>query len=86
VVDVFFFWVRGRGRINSLSVHPSGRLLLSVGKDKTLRTWNLIKGRSAFITNLKQGSNSNERKKERKKEESMMTQTKNKKKTNSTQC
>jgi protein MAK11 len=39
--------------INSISVHPSGKLLLSVSKDKTLRTWNLIKGRCAYVTNLK---------------------------------
>ncbi|RWS24577.1 p21-activated protein kinase-interacting protein 1-like protein, partial [Leptotrombidium deliense] len=39
--------------VNCISVHPSGKLLLSVSKDKTLRTWNLIKGRCAYITNLK---------------------------------
>jgi protein MAK11 len=39
--------------ITSLAVHPSGKLALTVSKDKHLRTWNLIKGRSAFITNLK---------------------------------
>ncbi|XP_076319996.1 p21-activated protein kinase-interacting protein 1-like isoform X2 [Tachypleus tridentatus] len=37
----------------SLSAHPTGKLLLSVAKDKTLRTWNLIKGRSAYVTNIK---------------------------------
>lgn len=36
-----------------LSVHPSGKILLSVSKDGTLRTWNLIKGRCAYVTNLK---------------------------------
>uniref|UniRef100_A0A8C2B5P5 PAK1 interacting protein 1 n=1 Tax=Cyprinus carpio TaxID=7962 RepID=A0A8C2B5P5_CYPCA len=40
------------GRVTSLSVHPSGKLALSVGTDKTLQTWNLIEGRSAFIKNL----------------------------------
>ncbi|XP_035224318.1 p21-activated protein kinase-interacting protein 1-like, partial [Stegodyphus dumicola] len=39
--------------VNSISIHPSGKLALSVSKDKTLRTWNLIKGRSAYITNIK---------------------------------
>lgn len=39
--------------VNDISVHPSGKLLLSVSKDRTLRTWNLIKGRSAYVTNIK---------------------------------
>ncbi|CAM4723737.1 unnamed protein product [Leuciscus chuanchicus] len=43
-----------KGHVTSLSVHPSGKLALSVGTDKTLRTWNLIEGRSAFIKNIKQ--------------------------------
>ncbi|XP_053394619.1 p21-activated protein kinase-interacting protein 1-like [Mercenaria mercenaria] len=37
-----------------VSVHPSGKLALTVGRDRALHTWNLITGRSAFITNLKQ--------------------------------
>ncbi|XP_069073132.1 p21-activated protein kinase-interacting protein 1 isoform X2 [Pleurodeles waltl] len=45
-----------KGHVTSLSIHPSGRLALSVGTDKTLRTWNLIEGRSAFIKNLKQNA------------------------------
>ncbi|XP_055359911.1 p21-activated protein kinase-interacting protein 1-like isoform X2 [Betta splendens] len=45
-----------KGHVTSLSVHPSGKLALSVGTDKTLRTWNLINGRSAFIKNLKQNA------------------------------
>ncbi|XP_072169804.1 p21-activated protein kinase-interacting protein 1-like [Diadema setosum] len=39
--------------VNSVAVHPSGKLALSVGKDKTLRTWNLLKGRAAYTTNIK---------------------------------
>lgn len=42
-----------KGAINSISVHPSGKLMLSVAKDKSLRTWNLIKGRCAYVTNIK---------------------------------
>ncbi|XP_054285848.1 p21-activated protein kinase-interacting protein 1-like [Macrosteles quadrilineatus] len=38
--------------VTSLSVHPSGKMALSVGKDHTLRTWNLVKGRPAYTTNL----------------------------------
>ncbi|CAL9689606.1 unnamed protein product [Knipowitschia caucasica] len=45
-----------KGSVSSLSVHPSGKLALSVGTDKTLRTWNLITGRSAFIKNIKQNA------------------------------
>ncbi|CAG2167295.1 unnamed protein product [Oppiella nova] len=39
--------------ITGLSVHPSGKLMLSVSRDKSLRTWNLIKGRCAYVTNIK---------------------------------
>lgn len=45
-----------KGHVTSLSVHPSGKLVLSVGTDKTLRTWNLTNGRSAFIKNIKQNA------------------------------
>ncbi|XP_010903862.1 p21-activated protein kinase-interacting protein 1-like [Esox lucius] len=45
-----------KGQVTSLSVHPSGKLALTVGTDKTLRTWNLIDGRSAFIKNIKQNA------------------------------
>ncbi|NXC50083.1 PK1IP protein, partial [Penelope pileata] len=44
------------GHVTSLSIHPSGKLALSVGTDKRLRTWNLVEGRSAFIKNLKQNA------------------------------
>lgn len=37
----------------SLSVHPSNKVLLSLSKDNTMRTWNLIKGRIAYVTNIK---------------------------------
>ncbi|KAK3577574.1 hypothetical protein CHS0354_026539 [Potamilus streckersoni] len=42
-----------KSAVNCVSVHPSGKLALTVGKDKTLRTWNLLTGRSAYITNIK---------------------------------
>lgn len=41
-----------KGGINCVAVHPSGKLALSVSKDKTLRAWNLLKGRRAYVTNL----------------------------------
>lgn len=43
-----------REGVTSLSVHASGKLLLSVSAgDRTLRTWNLVKGRCAYVINLK---------------------------------
>eukprot|EP00041_Stephanoeca_diplocostata_P021692 m.508902 g.508902 ORF g.508902 m.508902 type:complete len:401 (+) comp21888_c1_seq2:159-1361(+) len=47
--------LRGHGgsAIDGISVHPSGRLALSVGRDRTLHVWNLIKGRKAFVSKLK---------------------------------
>ncbi|OQR77552.1 p21-activated protein kinase-interacting protein 1-like [Tropilaelaps mercedesae] len=39
--------------VNDIAVHSSGKLLLSVSRDKSLYTWNLVKGRPAFITNIK---------------------------------
>lgn len=41
------------GGVTSLAVHPTGKLALSVGRDKKLRTWNLINGMRAYITNIK---------------------------------
>lgn len=42
-----------KGPVTSLSVHPSGKILLSLSSDGTMRTWNLIKGRPAYTTNFK---------------------------------
>ncbi|KJE90571.1 hypothetical protein CAOG_01869 [Capsaspora owczarzaki ATCC 30864] len=42
-----------QGPINAIAVHPTGALALTVSKDKHMRTWNLLKGRCAFVTNLK---------------------------------
>nr|ADO28286.1 p21-activated protein kinase-interacting protein 1-like [Ictalurus furcatus] len=44
------------GHVTSLSLHPSGKLALSVGTDRKLRTWNLIEGRPAFTKNIKQNA------------------------------
>ncbi|XP_060776986.1 p21-activated protein kinase-interacting protein 1-like [Neoarius graeffei] len=44
------------GHVTSLSLHPSGKLALSVGTDKKLRTWNLLEGRAAFTKNIKQNA------------------------------
>lgn len=39
--------------VTHISCHPSGKLALSLGSDLVLRTWNLVKGRVAYKTNLK---------------------------------
>lgn len=38
--------------VNDLSIHPSGRLALSVGRDHLLSMFDLIKGRCTFKSNL----------------------------------
>ena len=43
--------------VTDVSIHPSGKLALSIGKDRKLVTWNLIKGRSAYVTNIKDMAN-----------------------------
>ena len=40
--------------MNSIAVHPSGRLALSVSRDSSLRLWNLVKGKSAHESTLSQ--------------------------------
>ncbi|XP_026486896.1 p21-activated protein kinase-interacting protein 1-like [Vanessa tameamea] len=47
-------WKKAHGGqpVTAISVHPSDKLALSIGGDKTLRTWNLVKGRPAFTINL----------------------------------
>ena len=37
------------------AVHPSGKMALSVSKDRTLRTWNLMTAKCAYVTNIKAG-------------------------------
>lgn len=41
-----------RAAVNGVSIHPSGRLALTVGADKALRLWDLTKGRPAFTAPL----------------------------------
>ncbi|ORX90749.1 WD40 repeat-like protein [Basidiobolus meristosporus CBS 931.73] len=41
-----------KGRVNSISVHPSGKLALSVSNDRTLRMWNLLNGHKGTATKL----------------------------------
>lgn len=48
--------LKHQGTVTDISVHPSGKLALSVGQDHKLITWNLIKGRSAYVTNVKEAA------------------------------
>ncbi|PKK73932.1 WD40 repeat-like protein [Rhizophagus irregularis] len=41
-----------KGRVNSLAVHPSGKIALSVSNDKTVRLWNLLAGQKASVNKL----------------------------------
>lgn len=38
--------------ILDIAVHSSGKLALTIGSDCSLRTWNLVKGRQAYVINL----------------------------------
>ncbi|XP_043229026.1 p21-activated protein kinase-interacting protein 1-like isoform X2 [Amphibalanus amphitrite] len=44
---------RHKGGVTALAVHPTGRLALTAGKDGKLLTWDLVRGRVAFRTNIK---------------------------------
>lgn len=52
-VDKVFEKAHKGNPVNYVSVHSSGKLALSIGNDMILRTWNLINGRQAFATSLK---------------------------------
>ena len=41
--------------VNSFAVHPSGKLALSVAKDRIAIVWNLLTGRKASKTKLHKG-------------------------------
>lgn len=43
---------RRRGPVRSVAVHPSGKLALSTSDDSTLRMWDLVQGRAAYIKRL----------------------------------
>jgi WD40 repeat protein len=46
-----------KGSINCVSIHPSGKLAVSVAQDNTLKVWNLVQGRIAFTRRLKGSAN-----------------------------
>ena len=40
------------GRVNDISIHPSGKIALSVGSDNNVRLWNLVTGKKAAAHSL----------------------------------
>ncbi|VDP94889.1 unnamed protein product [Echinostoma caproni] len=44
---------RHKGPVRSLALHPTNRCAFSISEDKTLRIWNLLRGRQAYATRLK---------------------------------
>lgn len=42
------------GSVNDVAAHPSGRVALSVGKDRTIRMWDLMRGMGAASTKIGQ--------------------------------
>lgn len=45
-----------KGRVNSVAVHPSGKVALSVGQDRTLRMWDMMRGKGSASTKLGKGA------------------------------
>lgn len=43
------------GRVNDLAIHPSGRIAVSVGDDRTIRLWNLMTAKKAANLRIKAG-------------------------------
>ncbi|KAI8970195.1 WD40-repeat-containing domain protein [Mycotypha africana] len=41
-----------KGKINSLAIHPTGKIALSVGSDRLAIVWNLMTGRKASVNKL----------------------------------
>lgn len=48
-----------KGRVNSVGIHPSGKVALSVGIDNTLRMWDLMRGKGSASMKLGKGTHTN---------------------------
>lgn len=45
----------GSSGVNGIAIHPSGKLALSISKDRKLITWDLMRGKRVFTSALKKG-------------------------------
>lgn len=45
-----------KGAVLSISVHPSGKMMLSLSKDGTFKLWDIIKGECAFTSKTERGN------------------------------
>ncbi len=45
-----------KGRVNSVAVHQSCKVALSVGQDRTLRMWDLMRGKGSASTKIYKGA------------------------------
>ncbi|OLL24609.1 p21-activated protein kinase-interacting protein 1-like [Neolecta irregularis DAH-3] len=41
-----------KGSVNDVAIHPSGKIALSVGRDRTMRLWNMMTGRKANVQKI----------------------------------
>lgn len=46
-----------KGKVNSLAIHPTGKIALSVSSDRSVIVWNLMTAKKASMTKL-HGNNS----------------------------
>lgn len=44
-----------KGHVNCVAVHPSKKVALSVGKDRTLRMWDFMRGKGSASMKLGKG-------------------------------
>lgn len=47
--------ISNRAKVNSMAIHPTGKIALSVGTDRCAIVWNLMTGKKASINKLGRG-------------------------------